>query len=131
MAGGVVLLRPEHRSGLKHPVEYPHHGLLVKLRALTQLRLLAEVIQLKNVGTALRAPGYDLGGADLREVLAQQIVPKASDDTLLNLEFCTLPQVAQGDGAQGQLGLQGCVQLPFAHRNGERGRRLGQNPQLL
>ena len=119
-----MLLRPEHRSRLKHPVVDAHHGLFIKLRALAQLRLLAEVIQLKDIGTALRAPGHDLGGANLREALAQQVVPKASDDALLNLEFCPFPQVAQGDGAQGQLGLQGCVQFPFAHRNGERSRRL-------
>ena len=104
-----MLLRPEHRRCLKHPVIDPHHGLLVKLGALPQLRLLAEIVQLEHIGSALRPPRHDLGGVDLCKSLAEQILPKAPDDALLNLEFRPLADIAQGNGPQGQLCLQGGV----------------------
>ena len=45
-----MLLRPEHRTNLKHPFIYPHHGLFIKLGALGQKRLFPKVIQLKDIG---------------------------------------------------------------------------------
>ena len=45
MAGRVMLFRPKYRSRLKHPVKDAYHGLLIKLRALGQLRLFAEIFK--------------------------------------------------------------------------------------
>jgi len=65
-----MLLCPEHRRRLKHPVIYTHHGLFVKLRALSQLCLLIKILQLKYVGASLSSSRHDFWGAYLRKALA-------------------------------------------------------------
>ena len=119
MTGGVVLLGTEHRSRLEYPVIDTHHGLLVKLRALSQLCLLVKVIQPEHIGAAFCAAGHDLRRADFRKMLGMKEIPEASDDTFLNAEFRPFHGVSQRDGAKGKLRLQGSVQLPLADGDGK------------
>ena len=69
MALGVVLLRAEHRSCLKHPVKHAYHDLLIELRALGQDCRTVKIVQAENIGTAFRPSRSDLGGVDLGEAL--------------------------------------------------------------
>ena len=84
MTGGVVLLGTEHRSRLEYPVIDTHHGLLVKLRALSQLCLFVKVIQPEHIGAAFCAAGHNLRRADFRKMLGMKEIPEASDDAFLN-----------------------------------------------
>ena len=113
-----MLLRPEYGGSLKDPVVYPYHGLLVKLRALAQLRLLSKVVQLKHIGAALRSSGHNFRGVDFRKALAVEIIPKAPDNPFLNLEFGPFSHIPQGYGADRQFGFQGGVHLPLVDWKG-------------
>ena len=126
-----MLFRPEHRSCLKHPVINAHHGLLIKLWALSQLCLFVEIVQLEHVGTAFCPPGHDLGRVYLRKALAEQVIPEPPYDSLLDFEFCPLPDIAQGNGSESQLCLQGGVKFPFVHRDRHGVRWAGQDFYVL
>ena len=67
VADGVVRLGAEHRPGLVHPLEHPDHDLLVQLRALSEVRAPAEVVEPEHVGAALRRGTDDLRRLDLGE----------------------------------------------------------------
>lgn len=73
MAAGIVFLSPKDGAHLIHPLEYAHENLLVQLRALGQIRLLAEVGQGKHIGAPLCAAGNELRGVDLGEALVLQV----------------------------------------------------------
>ena len=94
MPFGVVLLGPEHRPGLKYPVEYSYHHLLVKLRALGQHRRMMEIFKAEQVRSSLRALGADLRRVDLGKALRIKKFPEPSHDSLLDAEFCPLPDVS-------------------------------------
>ena len=66
----IVLFRPEHRRCLEDAVKYAYHHLLVKLRALSQYRRLVEIVELKNIGTALCSLCPYFRGMDLRKLPA-------------------------------------------------------------
>lgn len=97
MARRVVLLRPEDRCNLIDTLKHADHHLLVKLRALRQIRLLAEIRQGKDIGAALGSCRYELRRVDLREVLSVQKFPKRLADLCLDLENRTLFFIAQRD----------------------------------
>ena len=63
----VVRLGAEHRPDLVDPLEDPDQHLLVELRALGEVRLAAEVVDLEDVGAALGRRLDQLGRGDLGE----------------------------------------------------------------
>ena len=94
----VVLLCTEHRTGLKDSVKYTDHHLFVELRALRQNCRSVEVLELKEVCTALCGFRADLRGMDLGEALACHKLAEAAADAFLNPEFRTLADISQCDG---------------------------------
>ena len=94
----VVLLRTEHRTGLKDSVEHADHHLFVELRALCQDCRSVEVLEFKEVRAALCGFRTDLRGMDLGESLACHKLAEAAADTFLDAEFRALTDVPQCDG---------------------------------
>ena len=131
MAGGVVLLRPEHRGYLKHPLKDAHHHLLVELGGLGQKRLLAEVFHAEDVAAALGPGMDDLGGVDLGATLCEHLVPEGPAHGLLNFEHRALAQVAQRHGAQRQFSIQVQVHLVLVNGHRDRLLRTGEHFQCL
>ena len=87
-----MLLRPEHGGHLKHPLEHPHHGLLIELGGLSQEGLASEIVQAEDVAAPLRPGVDDLGGVDLGKALAGEIFPEGPGQALLNFEHRPLLQ---------------------------------------
>ena len=127
----VVLLRAEHRTDFKHALVNRHHRLLVKLRALRQIRAAAEVFHAEQVCAALRVLGDDLRGMDFRKALFLQRLAETADNALLNLEHRALAEVAQRHKAQRQIRVERQVHLVFADRHGHGLRRAGEYPDAL
>ena len=113
--GGGVLLRPEHGGHLEHPLEHPHHGLLIELGGLGQKRLAAEIVQAEDVAAPLRPGVDDFGGVDLGKALAGEILPEGPGQALLDFEHRPLFQGPQDHRAQAQLGVQVQLQPPLGH----------------
>ena len=109
----VMLLCTEYRAGLKYTVKNTYHHLFIKLRALCQNCRFMEITQLEQVCTTLCTSGSDLRCVDLGEPLLIEVITKCPHQSLLDLEFCTLLHITQGDRTIIQLCLQGSVQLPF------------------
>ena len=99
MTLGIVLFRTEHRRGLKDPVEHAHHHLLVKLRALRQICLFAEIRQGEDISSALGSRCYELRCVDFGEVLSIQKFAERLADLCLDLENRALFFVAQRNWA--------------------------------
>lgn len=74
---GGVLLRPEHRADLIHPLKHPHHGLLVELGGLGQHSFPAEIVQPELAGASLGPGLAQLGGVDLGKALLLEKLRKA------------------------------------------------------
>ena len=113
MTFGVVFLCTEYRAGLKYAVKNTYHHLFVKLRALCQDGRFVEVAQLEQVCTTLCASGSDLRCVDLGKSFFVEIITECTHQSFLDLEFCTLLHVTQGDRTIVQFCLQGSVQFPF------------------
>ena len=128
MAGGGVLLRPEHRGDLKHPLKHPHHGLLVELGGLGQKRLLAEVLHPEDVAAPLGPGVDDFGGMDLGEAPGHHLLSEGPAHGLLHFEHGALAQIAQHHRPQGELSIQ--IQVEFVLVNGH-AYRLGRNGEHL
>ena len=90
----VVLLCTEHRTGLKDSVEHADHHLFVELRALRQNCRSVEVLELKEICTALCGFRADLRGMDLSKSLACHKLAEAAADTFLDAEFRSLADVS-------------------------------------
>ena len=131
MALGVVLLRAEHRADFKHALVNRHHRLLVKLRALGQIRAAAEIFHAEQVRAALRVLRDDLRGMDLRESLFLQRLAETADNAFLNLKHRALAEVAQRHKAQRQIRIQRQVHLVFADRHRHGFRRAGEHLNAL
>ena len=116
----VMLLCAEYRSGLKYTVKNAYHHLFIKLRALCQNSRFMKIAQLEQVCTALCTSGSDLRCVDLGKSLFIEIITKCPHQSFLDLEFCTLLHITQGDRTIIQLCLQGSIQFPFV--NGQRKR---------
>uniref|UniRef100_A0A7S3CR00 Uncharacterized protein n=1 Tax=Strombidium rassoulzadegani TaxID=1082188 RepID=A0A7S3CR00_9SPIT len=83
----VGVLGPEHGSDLEDAVEVGAEShLLVELGALGEAGLLAEVLELENVGPALGGPSDHLGGVDLDEVVLDHELSVELADAGLDLE---------------------------------------------
>ena len=131
VALGGVLLRPEHRAHLIHPLEHPHHGLLVELGGLGQEGLFAKVVQAENVGASLRPGVDDLGCVDLGEAPGSGGSPGRPGRYPPGcVNTALLPGHPQHYRPQTQLGVQVQVQLPLGqgHRHG--GCRTGEDGDL-
>ena len=129
---GGVLLRPEHRGHLVHPLEHPHHGLLVELGGLGQEGFSAKIVQAEDVGAPLRPGVDDLGGVDLGKALPVQVRPEGPADGGLDTKHRPLPGGAEHHRPQGQLRVQVQVQLLLGqgHRRGRGGPGEHRDPRL-
>ena len=99
MTRRVVLLRPEDRCDLVDAFEYADHHLLVKLRALRQICLFAEIRQREDISSALGSRRYELRCVDFGEVLSIQKFAERLTDLCLDLENRALFFVAQRNWA--------------------------------
>ena len=95
MTRRVVFLRPEDRCDLVDTLEDADHHLLVKLRALRQICLFAEIRQREDISSALGSRRYELRCVDFGEVLSIQKFAERLTDPGLNLENCALFFIAQ------------------------------------
>ena len=109
----IMFFRPEYRSDFKNPFIDSHHHLFVKLRALGEIGVLAEIIQTENIGTAFRSLVYDFRCADLRKFFLFQKSTKAPAKPFLYFKNSALFFIPQGQGPVIQQRFQGCVN-PFA-----------------
>ena len=99
MARRVVLLRPEDRCDLVDALEDTDHHLLVKLRALRQICLFAEIRQGEDISSALGSCRCDFWRMDFGEVMAVQKFAERLTDLCLDLENRALFFVAQRNRA--------------------------------
>ncbi len=72
VAGRVMRFGPEGGSRFKDAFQRPHHHLLVELRALGEVGGLPEVVQLEDIGAALRCRADDLRRGDFSEALGSE-----------------------------------------------------------
>lgn len=94
-----MLLCTKYRSSLKHTVKHADHHLLVKLRALRQICLFAEIRQREDISSALGSRRYELRCVDFGEVLSIQKFAERLTDLCLDLENRALFFVAQRNWA--------------------------------
>ena len=99
MTRRVVFLRPEDRCDLVDTLEDADHHLLVKLRALRQICLFAEIRQREDISSALGSRRYELRCVDFGEVLSIQKFAERLTDLCLDLENRALFFVAQRNWA--------------------------------
>ena len=95
MTRRVVFLRPEDRCDLVDTLEDADHHLLVKLRALRQICLFAEIRQREDISSALGSRRYELRCVDFGEVLSIQKFAERLTDLCLDLENRALFFVAR------------------------------------
>ena len=95
----IVLFCSENRCSLKDPVKDTYHHLLVKLRALRQICLFAEIRQREDISSALGSRRYELRCVDFGEVLSIQKFAERLTDLCLDLENRALFFVAQRNWA--------------------------------
>lgn len=95
----IVLFCSENRCSLKYPVKDTYHHLLVKLRALRQICLFAEIRQREDISSALGSRRYELRCVDFGEVLSIQKFAERLTDLCLDLENRALFFVAQRNWA--------------------------------
>ena len=103
---GGVLLRPEHRADLIHPLKHPHHGLLVELGGLGQHSFPAEIVQPELAGASLGPGPAQLGGVDLGKALPLEKLPEGPADGRLDAEHRPGAGGAEGHRAEGELRVQ-------------------------
>ena len=99
MTRRVVFLRPEDRCDLVDTLEDVDHHLLVKLRALRQICLFAEIRQREDISSALGSCRCDFWRMDFGEVMAVQKFAERLTDPGLDLENRALFFVAQRNWA--------------------------------
>ena len=112
-----MALRAEHIADLIDPAENTGKILLVKLRRLRKVRLLTEIAQLEDVGTALGAGRNDLRRGHVHEALLAHILGESFCNGSLNAEDCLHARVAQGDRTVVQIGFQIDTHIFLAQRN--------------
>ena len=127
VARSVVALGAVYVADLKNAAKDASGVLLIELGGLGQIGLLAEVVELKDVCTALGAGRDDLGRMDVGEALAEHILGKAVGNRALDAEDGLLARMAQGDRAQRQLGVQRHAQVFLAERDRNLLGRAGQD----
>ena len=119
---GGVLLRPEHRADLIHPLKHPHHGLLVELGGLGQHSFPAEIVQPELAGASLGPGLAQLGGVDLGKALPLEKLPEGPADGRLDAEHRPGAGGAEGHWAEGELRVQADGTLfGQGHRRGRGG----------
>ena len=127
MTRRVVLLRPEDRCDLVDTLEDADHHLLVKLRALRQICLFAEIRQGEDISSALGSRCYELRCVDFGEVLSIQKFAERLTDPGLNLENRALFFISQRDGPVVQQVLDGSVDPLLVDDNRRYFFRLGED----
>ena len=127
MTRRVVLLRPEDRCDLVDTLEDADHHLLVKLRALRQICLFAEIRQREDISSALGSRRYELRCVDFGEVLSIQKFAERLTDLCLDLENRALFFVAQRNWAIVQQVLDGSVDPLLVDDNRRYFFRLGED----
>ena len=130
MTRRVVLLRPEDRCDLVDTLEDADHHLLVKLRALRQICLFAEIRQGEDISSALGSRRYELRCVDFGEVLSIQKFAERLTDPGLNLENRALFFISQRDGPVVQQVLDGSVDPLLIDDNRRYFFRLGEDFHL-
>ena len=130
MTRRVVLLRPENRCDLVDTLEDADHHLLVKLRALRQICLFAEIRQGEDISSALGSRRYELRCVDFGEVLSIQKFAERLTDPGLNLENRALFFISQRDGPVVQQVLDGSVDPLLIDDNRRYFFRLGEDFHL-
>ena len=127
MTRRVVFLRPEDRCDLVDTLEDVDHHLLVKLRALRQICLFAEIRQGEDISSALGSRCYELRCVDFGEVLSIQKFAERLTDPGLNLENRALFFISQRDGPVVQQVLDGSVDPLLVDDNRRYFFRLGED----
>ena len=127
MTRRVVLLRPEDRCDLIDTLEDADHHLLVKLRALRQICLFAEIRQGEDISSALGSRCYELRCVDFGEVLSIQKFAERLTDPGLNLENRALFFISQRDRPVVQQVLDGSVDPLLVDDNRRYFFRLGED----
>ena len=127
MTRRVVLLRPEDRCDLVDTLEDADHHLLVKLRALRQICLFAEIRQGEDISSALGSRCYELRCVDFGEVLSIQKFAERLTDPGLNLENRALFFISQRDRPVVQQVLDGSVDPLLVDDNRRYFFRLGED----
>ena len=127
MTRRVVLLRPEDRCDLVDTLEDADHHLLVKLRALRQICLFAEIRQGEDISSALGSRCYELRCVDFGEVLSIQKFAERLTDPGLDLENRALFFISQRDGPVVQQVLDGSVDPLLVDDNRRYFFRLGED----
>ena len=127
MTRRVVFLRPEDRCDLVDTLEDADHHLLVKLRALRQICLFAEIRQREDISSALGSCRYELRCVDFGEVLSIQKFAERLTDPGLNLENRALFFISQRDGPVVQQVLDGSVDPLLVDDNRRYFFRLGED----
>ena len=106
-----------HAADLKHAAKCAREVLLVELRGLGEVSRVAEVVQLEQVGAALRARDYDFGRVDMGKALRLHILRKAVRDGALHAEHRLLDRVAQRNRTQRQVNVERQAHILFAQRH--------------
>ena len=127
MTRRVVFLRPEDRCDLVDTLEDADHHLLVKLRALRQICLFAEIRQREDISSSLGSRRYELRCVDFGEVLSIQKFAERLTDPGLNLENRALFFISQRDGPVVQQVLDGSVDPLLVDDNRRYFFRLGED----
>lgn len=127
VAAGVVVFRAEHGRDLEDSFVHRDERLFIELRRLREIHLLAEIIELENVGAPLRAREVDLRGMNFRKALRHEIFPETALDSFLKLENSALFGISERHGAIVEIGIQIALHLFF--RDDHRGniRRIRQD----
>ena len=108
-----MFFRTKNRCCLKDSVKHAYHHLFVKLWTLLQNRRSVEILQFKQVGSALSTFCAKFWCVDLCKSLTVEEITEASHNTFLNPKRCPLSDIPQGYGAMVQFGFKRSIHLPF------------------
>ena len=118
MTAGIVMFRAEHGRNFKNAFIHRHHCLLIQLGGLRKVYLLAKIIQLEYVCTALCPCKVDLRRMNLGKALFRQKFTETSLDPLLQFKNRAFLGITQRDRTIIELGRQVAVDLLFRDNDG-------------
>ena len=124
MLAGEGLLRAEHRPDLKDALKAGGHcHLLVELRALRQIRLAIEILDLEHIRAGFARRADELRGVNLHELALQQELTHGVDHDGLRLEHQLIRVGAQVNPAIVDALIDGRALVAFARFAVDRQRR--------
>src|SRR5712692_9785568 len=110
MPAGRMRLCPENGTHLVNPFENADHNLLVKLGALSQIGIPAEVVEFENVGSAFGCGLDNLWTSDFRKSVFRKVVPERFHQRGRKSKSRLLQRVPQPKCSIIQKGVEICIQ---------------------